>query len=382
MILFSNCSKNSKSLEEGSLINVNLENSEKGNFSELAASIEYVILKTPESHPLVWPHNLKIDRKGNIYLRDITVQQLLVFDHSGDFMKAFSAKGMGPKEYFQISDFQVSDDKVIILDTSINKIIEFDHSGKFIKEYKFNNKFFTFYPGKDFVLNFSSFSPEFDQYNFVKTILPSGEWEGFVKIPKEKLNIGNFDFPTGFMANFHDKNIYYNIPFSTQVAQFNSVSGDYLTLFDFDFGKFMMPNEYYKLGRSEMYELQEEKNLVRQINAFFPYKDFYFLQVSQGMGRKNHYLLLDSDRKIIFQKFNLVNDLDHMKVMGSPWSFSKDEIIYMVSSNDFLNEYHKIFDGKEVINTLDTIHQFVIKNEQKLKDDTKVLVKLKLKDFY
>jgi len=77
---------------------------------------------------------LKIDRKGNIYLRDITTQQLLVFDHSGNFMRAFSAKGMGPQEYFQISDFQISEDKVIILDTSINKIIEFDHSGEFIKE--------------------------------------------------------------------------------------------------------------------------------------------------------------------------------------------------------------------------------------------------------
>jgi len=324
---------------------------------------------------------LKIDRKGNIYLRDITTQQLLVFDHSGNFIRAFSAKGMGPQEYFQISDFQVSEDKVIILDTSINKIIEFDHSGEFMNEYKLNNKFFTFFPGTDFVLNFSSFSPDFDQYNFVKTILHSGEWEGFVKIPKEKLNIDNFDFPTGFMANHHDEKIYYNIPFSTQVAQFSSVSGDYLTLFDFDFGKFMMPNEYYKLDRSEMYKLQEEKNLVRQINAFFPYKDFYFLQVSQGMGRKNHYILLDKNRKIIFQKYNLVNDLDHMKVMGSPWSFSKDEIIYMVSSIDFLNEYHKIFDRKEVINPSDAIHQFVLKNEQKLKDDTKVLVKFKLKDL-
>lgn len=215
----------------------------------------------------------------------------------------------------------------------------------------------------------------------MKTILPSEEWKGFVKIPGNKLNIGNFDFPTGFMTNFHNEKIYYNIPFSTQVAQFNSISGVFLTLFDFDFGEFMMPVEYYQLDRQKMYELQEEKNLVRQINAFFPYKGYYFLQISQGMGRKNHYIILDNDRNIIFQKYSLVNDLDDMKIMGSPWSFSKDEIIYMVSSIDFVNEYHKIFEGKDVINPLDPIHQFVSKNEQKLKNDTKVLVKYRLKDF-
>lgn len=86
MILFSNCNKNDKPSDEGLLIKVNLENSEKGKFSELATSIEYVILDTPESHPLVWPHNLKIDRKGNIYLRDVTTQKLLVFDQFGNLL--------------------------------------------------------------------------------------------------------------------------------------------------------------------------------------------------------------------------------------------------------------------------------------------------------
>lgn len=381
IIFIFSCSEDEK-IPDGELkIKVNLDDSTKGKLSEVAESIEYILLDCPEEHPLVWPHNLKFDIKGNIYLRDIATNQLFVFDSLGEFKMIFSSKGMGPEEYFQISDFQVSGERIIIFDSSINKIIEFDLNGEFVSEQKIYNKFFTFFSGQDFILNFSSYNPDFNQFNFIKTNLSTGDWKGFVKIPDEKLNLGNFDFPTGFMEIGSREEIYYNIPFSTDIAHFESNSGEFSGLFHFDFGKFKMPVEYLKLDRKKMYEIQEEKNLVRQINSFFPFKDFYFLNVAQGMGKKNHVMILNRKGEIKFQKYNLENDLDNMKIMGYPWSFTKEEIVYMVSSVDFLNEYSRIFMDSIKKQSPNNIHSFVKKYENKLKEDTRVLVKIKLKSF-
>lgn len=378
LFILASCHKTEVSEFKNSAMEINLDYSTAGKFSEIASSVEYVVLESTEENPIVWPLNLKTDRKGNFYLRDFTTHKLLVFDTTGKLTLSFSPKGKGPQEYFQISDFQLTEDKIIILDTSISKILEFDHQGIFLGEHRFGNKFFTFFMGNDFVLNFSSYSPDFDQNNFVKTDLSSGNWEGCLRIEDAKLNIGNFVFQNGFMSNYHNHYVYFNIPFSTQVARFDGDSGDLNTVFDFDFGRYALPVEYYRLQKSKMYELQERGNLVRQINAFFPFKDFYLLNVSQGMGRKSHYILLSNTGEVLFQKFGLINDLDEMEIDGFPWSFSQDEVIFMLSSNDFLDAYtQKFLKGKK--NPTNGIHDFVKRNEELLRQDTKVLVKFKLK---
>lgn len=178
LFVLASCQNTEVSEFKNSGIEINLDYSTAGKFSEIASSVEYVVLKSTEENPIVWPLNLKTDRKGNFYLRDFTTHKLLVFDTAGNLTLSFSQKGKGPTEYFQISDFQLTEDKIIILDTSINKILEFDHQGIFLGEHRFSNKFFTFYMANGFVLNFSSYSPDFDQYNFVKTDLSSGNWEG------------------------------------------------------------------------------------------------------------------------------------------------------------------------------------------------------------
>lgn len=376
------CSENIKFSENEIFIEVDLDDSDVGKLSDIAESIDYILLESSEAHPLVSPHNLKFDLNNNIYLRDDATNQLFVFDSKGKFKMLFSPQGMGPREYFQMSDFQITKEKVIIFDSSINKIIEFDSLGEFISEHKVYNKFFVFYSGEDFILNFSSYKPDFNQFNFIKTDVTTGDWKGFVKIPEDKLNLGNFDFPTGFMEIDSREKIYFNIPFSTEIAHFDKKSGEFLGLYLFDFGKYKMPNEYLKMDRKRMYENQRERNLVRQINSFFPFNDFYFLYVTQGMGKKNHMLILNREGKIKYQKYNLENDLDFMEILGYPWSFTKDEIVYMVSSIDFLNEYFRIFMENKEEQSPDKIHRFVKKYENQLKEDTKVLVKIKLKTLF
>lgn len=378
-LLFSMCSTKIESGNDITTIKIDLDSAKRGSLSEIFESVSYVLLKTDVSNSLVWPHSVKVSRKGEFYIRDVGTQSLMVFDAFGNFLRAYEPKGKGPQEFFQMVDFQISDNKVIIFDMSLGKLIDFDHQGEFLDERRFIKRFLNFYKTDDYILNFTSYSADYDLYSFVKTNLPTEECVGFFKFPESKLNLGNFDFPTGFMETFEGNRLYFNVPFSTQVAQFEITSGTLSSIFNFDFGKYTMSEELFKLGKQEMYKVQEENNLVRQLTAFFPFQDFYFVAVSQGMGKKKHYMLLDKNKKPIFHKYNLVNDLDGMTILGSPWSFSANGVIHMVASRDFLSEYKQTFAGKDTSNSPDGIHQFVQENEDKLIDDYHVLVLYKLK---
>ncbi|UJP66514.1 6-bladed beta-propeller [Mongoliitalea daihaiensis] len=376
---FTMCSPSGESEDHDGPLSIDLDAADKGVLSDIMESVRYVLLKPTDAYPISWPHSVFVDKKGNFYVRDINTYNLLVFDSLGQLAHVFEPKGTGPQEFFRIGDFQVMDDRVIIFDDSILKIIEFDLQGEFINEFRCKRGFQKLYKGSDFLLGFTSYSADFGGYNFVRSTIDADEQEGFLKFPDEKQRVGNFDTHVSFISSIYSPNLYFNVTFSTQVAQFDKISGRLSSVIDFNFGKYSIPDSFFKLERQELYRLQEENNLVREIGSFFPFKDFYFVCVSQGMGKKKHYILLDKNKKPIFHKYNLTNDLDGMKMLGSPWSFSANEVIHMIDSRDFLSEYKQTFAGKDTSNSPDGIHQFVQENEDKLIDDYHVLVLYKLK---
>ncbi|MCR9014545.1 6-bladed beta-propeller [Aquiflexum gelatinilyticum] len=379
VIFFISCSeKSNKDLSE---IEVDLDRSEEGKLSDFAESIEYILLDYPEEFPMVWPHNVKFDKYNNIYIRDLETNQLFVFDSEGKFKNIFLPKGKGPGEFFQISDFQITDGNAIIFDTSINKIIEFDSLGNFIEELRIVNKNLNFFQGESYILNFTSYNPEYKGFNFIKIEDGKDGFSGFLPISLGKESIGNFDSQVGFMEDFHRDKVYFNVPMSYEIVSFDKKAGNLTRTQILNFNKYNMPIEYLKLPRPEIYSLIEEKNLVRDISSFFPFNGFYFYTIRQGMGKKSHVLILDESDEIIYHKYNHLNDIDGMGILGFPWSFTKNEVVHLVSSGDFYFEYLKSFNGKKVKGSANNIHGFFKANESKLKDDYRILVKYKLKDF-
>jgi hypothetical protein len=368
IIIFLSCS--GESTNDSSEIEVDLDRSEKGKLSDY-----------PEEFPMVWPHNVKFDKYNNIYIRDLETNQLFVFDSKGNFKNIFLPKGKGPGEFFQISDFQIEDGNAIIFDTSINKIIEFDSLGNFVGEIKIINKNLNFFQGDSYILNFTSYNPEYNRFNFIKIEDGKEGFTGFMLIPKEKESIGNFDSQSGFIEDFHRDKVYFNVPMSYEIVSFEKNSGNQVKKQTLNFQRYTMPIEYLKLPRQEMYSLQEERNLVRDISSFFPFERFYFYTIRQGMGKKSHVMILNEKDEIVYQKYNHANDIDGMGILGFPWSFTKNEVVHLVSSGDFYNEYIKSFNGKKVKGSANNIHGFFKANESKLKDDYRILVKYKLKDF-
>lgn len=84
----------------------------------------------------IMPVALAIDKMGNLYVSDVSKQQILVFDDNGRFIRAFGKGGSNPGELSYVNGLAVNyDDKEIYLANSNNSRIEvFNLEGRYLGE--------------------------------------------------------------------------------------------------------------------------------------------------------------------------------------------------------------------------------------------------------
>ncbi|MCR9084298.1 MAG: 6-bladed beta-propeller, partial [Cyclobacteriaceae bacterium] len=105
------------------------------NLSDFFSSVEYVMLEDSDDNPLVQPYKI-VSFDSLIFVEDQELDNLLIYNRSGDFLFALNSSDSGPKEFNQIEDYQVSENSIIIKDNILMKFIEFDFSGNFVQESK------------------------------------------------------------------------------------------------------------------------------------------------------------------------------------------------------------------------------------------------------
>lgn len=125
------CSEKVASDQELVTIEIDLDQSVEGKLSDHFEKPEYIILDYPDSNPVINLYNV-VFRDGLIFIRDNRSHNLFVFDEEGQVVNTINANGMGPGEYIQMDDFQVTEDRIFIQDTHLQKQLEFDRNGEFI----------------------------------------------------------------------------------------------------------------------------------------------------------------------------------------------------------------------------------------------------------
>lgn len=114
------CSQRKMQKEGKTVIKVSLDNSTRGKFSDKFESIEYILLNAPDSTPLVGAYNFHFTDEL-IYVRDMSLNNVMVFDQKGNLNRTLSSTGKGPGEFFQIDEFQVTDNQLYVQDTFYTK---------------------------------------------------------------------------------------------------------------------------------------------------------------------------------------------------------------------------------------------------------------------
>jgi hypothetical protein len=369
------CNDKSLSKEAGTTtVVIDVDQAGEIVISEYFNQVEYLLLSDEDHNRLVWPSKTVV-QNGKIFIQDITMNSLFIFDTKGDLLNVIAGEGKGPGEFFQMDDFQIKNENIFIQDTYLSKIIEFDQDGNFVSEEKnfYNNT--NFYKGENFTLYFLSFNPDYGGFNFI--IDTDGKKEGYIAIKEGYEILNKRALVNGFTSHPYTGHIYYPMPYTNEIVVFDN-QGTYLKSVAFNFGKYHMDDMERLDGSTIVKRRTEELNLIGDIRSIFPFKEKHFISLSQGKN-SSIYLFMDDNFNIIKIFKGFTNDLDGMHIRNIPWTYTEEKIFYRMRSTDFYNDYIKSFQGSRVEIKEGNVHDFFQKNKEDLKDDKYVMVGLKLK---
>ncbi|MCH6236150.1 6-bladed beta-propeller [Cognataquiflexum rubidum] len=378
LLFFLSC-KSDKSMDVSGIISipVDINQSEPALMSKHFESIEYILLDYDDSLPIARPTYIKFFEE-DIFAQDRGLDNIIQFNRNGEVKRIFQSTGIGgPGEFMQVENFQVREDTLLISDARQNKILAFSHEGEHLftekSPYRLSDVFYT----PNFQLYHLNNAPESqDRSNFIR--ISPDTTIGWYPI---RTGYENYMFRTihGFYTDPFSRDILFNVPLSYDVILFD-YKGHFRKILQFDFKQGAISDDL-RLRIKEIpnrNEFMKEQKLVEFLHCFFPFSDQYFLGFNRR-GDGNYFIFLDKNFKIKSQISRFVNDLDGMEIRNIPWTFTEDEIVYMIPSLDFYDDFKKSEDNILKIDAEAPILDFVKRNKSRLEDDRYVLVVLKVK---
>lgn len=369
---------------QNNLIQLDLELSEKGKFSDMFSETNYLFLDMGETEVLARPYHILFG-PDKIIVEDRDLSNIHIFNTEGKLISSIkSSHSEGPGTIKQSEYIQLKGDKIYVYDVPLSKTAIFDLNGKFIGEKKESLRFEAFYNFENSRVLFNGLNDLQQGKIFINQDLSSSNDTTLLySYPNDYywVGIGSKD---GFMEDQSSDDIYFNIPYSYEIIQFDN-QGDIKQTYEFDLGsRGISHEERFRLAENrDLKKHLAENRLINSIHSFFPVKDHFFMYLYQqdyNLKPTHHFLVFDREMNLLHQTFNPINDLDGMIIGGVPWTFHENKIYFIVNSINFYNSYIEKFSGQKVEIKAGNVHDFFQKHQEQLKDDQTVLVSLTLKD--
>jgi len=224
---------------DNELYTVEFSAEERENHSRLQAdiaSVEYIALDTTELFGYVEKILVRDER---IYVKDPYVGKLLVFNIDGTFRNTIGMVGRGPEEFLGITDFSVTDDRVLVYDGQSDRLLTYDLRGKFLTSgtVPFKADALTAVDGRYFWALSSYNDGKSASRQVLSTDADFKEISSWIEYPEATDK--QFQFPYWFQTN--GNSISYNRPIDNRIHLF-SHSGDQRGGIRLDFGSLDVPD--------------------------------------------------------------------------------------------------------------------------------------------
>jgi len=249
---------------------------------------------------------IKVDKKGRIYVLDSKAARIQVYDIAGKFISTIGGKGQGPGEFFAPSSFFVNEKgNIYIYDTMTRKITVFSEDWiykEFISLNEIAHGKFSVDKKGNILFNTVAFEPDGNMYI------------SFIKLrPKE--NIKKKYISALFLKPIIDgkRRFIYEHPYQQNIY-FSLLGNGNIALV-----KSLEPTIYYFSGEGEILSkvLKEEKSeRITKKEKEIVFTDF-FKQMRKGLHDKVFFpesrpiysnLLIDDENRIYLERFKPINE--------------------------------------------------------------------------
>ena len=280
LIVFLYACNTNKSKEEivNSVQRFNLSHKNEHIVSNLTDSVSFLPLKEKDDF-LFSTINKLIIKENQIYVLDIwSANSLYVFDDSGVFIRKVGNKGIGPKEYVRLWDFDVDSSYIYLYDRAKMQIQKYDLQGNFIEEKKtpFRLDGFKVLENQKYLF---SLAKEDNHYQVLLTDSTFHVESSF--FPFEKKYLDNKMTDNVFQE--YEGTIFYNKLINDTIYSF-SKKGEFLGGVLFDFGTCKVP-EKFRNDYDELTKMRKQKKFIYFFDTPIKVNNYWIGKVFNGQNK-------------------------------------------------------------------------------------------------
>jgi len=339
--LLISCNKKTVEKQENAgIIKVNENISQKKIlYSTLFDSLKYVALKTSDDILIKELTKIKYFN-GIIYILDKGTQTLFAFDMNGELIWKIHNMGSGPKEYYQLVDFDIDEEnRELLLFSRYDKIQVYGLDGNFIEEWNIpligssfatcENLIYIYTGGRSNFIN-----NENGKYNLLflhnKNIL-----KGELPFKKELESAMIYNSPNSFCK--YDNETRFFMPFSNNIY---SIKGDSISIkYRFDFGKYNLPDDYFNNHTTD--DLAESR-YAYGLNSYW--ENWKYCCFNITLNKQYCEILYLKTKKIVY-KCNIYDDIAYC--FPQFFEATDDYILGARYAEDLFTEYNNSKEAKK-----------------------------------
>jgi len=359
LLMMTSCVQEQRSVNSRALyVDLNKSSLE---YNDVFNDVEVIPLETTDSSLIVYPFEV-IEHKGNLYIYDLHLTKVFVFDGKGKFLCQIGNKGQGPNEYSWLSSISIDRNKdVIHLVEPINKYLTYTLDGDYIEQKRYPD-------GNDYQCLY-----HFGNYIAAWSIPSSNESDCIYIFDSETMKILNKYYRGPALAvsqgfHYYKDKLYYHENMGNNVYE---VTKDSLKLaYQWDFGK-----ENFVVSDMDLTFKDEKKE--QEYDLFWRYmKDgtVPYIRASQAQNDNYYYVCLRHrykyDKGIFYRKSDskyLIFGEENWNMPTNALVFTDDYMIILLKQNNYAN--FKSFLPKSELKKLDALSE----------DDNPCLLKLYFK---
>lgn len=349
------------------------------DYEDIIDTIWYVRLETNKKSLIEYIEKVIVYNK-NIYILDAISGFLLKFDSKGRFVTQIGEKGKGPGEYTSPLDFEIDEEKILLLDDLSGKIKYYDLSGDFLKEvsltFRMNN---------------------FTKYNngYLCNIASRGNFH-IPQISNYRLIFCNHDWKIVGVADKYNAKIESNLSLSRKEITKSGNSYIYNPSFDYyiySIKRDCIKRKYYidvdkrMIQEDNIYNLSSEefiqKYLSRDCNKMFLFNSVF--ETNNNLIATLHYNGIDVPLYYSKKSDNLICNSNYKFSPKLPFGYivpkgiCNDTLIGYIEPYVAVQKLESLRKETELFNLLSKKQQRFV-NEIK-EDENPILVFYKLKEF-
>lgn len=319
------------------------KNDQELQISTVFDPFEYVKLSN-DPDTILGDINKIVFKDSCIYILDRwKTKSLKKFSRKGDYIATIGTRGEGPTDYFEPTDFMVSDDEIIVSDQFKSDLKYYDLSGnfKYARRAPFIfTKFFSFSPGQ-YVFH----AVNADNYH-LESIL---DWSVYETDSLFHIDHRGFFHPKDkYISFFYEKSFYpfahkvfYNPPFNDTIYSISPehrIQAEYIL----EFPKGKLPERYILQKNTKEFD-KKGGDYALFMGDYVPTEDFLYFQYS--VNNRFHQVIYSKKSKK-YVKGNLIfNDIN------PPFSFG--HILTSVENNILVGYVH----AYEIKEHFDSVHR-------------------------